>query len=119
MSHCKKFNYYNLYTEKERIAEFNRIIKKYPHRLPVIIEKGISEKLEIKRNKYLVPHDIVMGNLLNVIRKNLSVDAEKALFILINESMIPVSSMISQIYEENKSDDGFLYINYYTEKTFG
>ena len=119
MSHCEKFDFYNSHTQNERIKEFNRIKEKYPTRLPIIIEKGDSEKIEIKRNKYLVPYDIIIGNVLNVIRKNLSIDSEKALFLLIDDSMVSVSSMVSQIYENKKSDDGFLYINYYTEKTFG
>jgi GABA(A) receptor-associated protein len=44
---------------------------------------------------------------------------EKAIFLFINGS-IPISSqMLGNIYELNKENDGFLYIVYSFENTFG
>ena len=39
--------------------------------------------------------------------------------IFINDKLCPTSALLSQIYEENKDEDGFLYIKYDGESTFG
>ena len=38
---------------------------------------------------------------------------------LINNMIIPAKSTLSEIYDSNKDDDGFLYIIYTSENTFG
>ena len=39
--------------------------------------------------------------------------------LFINDKMCPTSALLSQIYHENKDEDGFLYIKYDGESTFG
>lgn len=120
MSYYTKSKFYNDYSQKERRDEFERIINKYPDRFPVIIEKGESELQEIRRKKYLIPNDLTIGQLLIVVRKNIDTfDAEKALFIMAGETIMSASKEIKIIYNDLKANDGFLYLNYYGEKTFG
>jgi len=109
-------------TFEERFNETQRIIEKYPDRIPVICEraKNVSKELpNIDKNKYLVPNDLCIGQFVYVIRKRLKLPPEKALFIFIN-GMIPSSSfLLYNIYDCYKDDDGYLYINYTFENTFG
>jgi hypothetical protein len=42
-----------------------------------------------------------------------------ALFIFINNRLVPVTSNISSVYEINKDEDGFLYVCCSEENTFG
>ena len=115
-----------LYTKKhklnDRIKECKRILAKYPNRVPIIVEKDIRAKNipTIDKKKYLVPNDLTLGQFMYVIRKRIKISAEKGLYIFVNETVIPASSkLISAIYSEHKSEDGFLYITYTGENTFG
>jgi len=37
----------------------------------------------------------------------------------VNNALPPTASLMSTIYEENKDEDGFLYVQYSGENTFG
>ena len=54
-----------------------------------------------------------------VIRKRMHLTPEKALYLFVNDKMIPCSSLLSTVYDAEKAEDGFLYINYAGESTFG
>ncbi len=44
---------------------------------------------------------------------------EKAIFIFVNNVLPPSSSLLSQVYQEHMDEDGFLYVLYSSENTFG
>lgn len=54
-----------------------------------------------------------------VIRKRIKLPSEKAIFIFINDILPPTAALMSTIYEEHKDEDGFLYVLYSGENTFG
>lgn len=54
-----------------------------------------------------------------VIRKRIKLSPEKAIFIFVNNVLPPTAALMSSIYDEHKDDDGFLYIAYSGENTFG
>ncbi len=108
---------HDLQTRKQ---ESQKIRTKYPDRVPIIVERdNKSDIVEIDKKKYLVPADLTMGQFQYVIRKRINLEPTKALFVFINNTLPPTSSMIGQIYEEKADEDGFLYINYSSENTFG
>ena len=53
-----------------------------------------------------------MGQFIYVVRKRIKLDANEALFVLVNKNLQPSSKIMFEIYENNKSDDNFLYIEY-------
>ncbi|KAL5163630.1 Autophagy-related protein 8C [Glycine soja] len=69
--------------------------------------------------RYLVPADLTVGQFVYVVRKRIKVSAEKAIFVFVNNTLPPTAALMSSIYEENKDDDGFLYMTYSGENTFG
>ena len=73
----------------------------------------------IDKNKYLVPPDLTIGQFLYVIRKRIKLTPEKSIFLFINNSIPSSSKIISQLYKDHKNEDGFLYIIYSGENTFG
>jgi len=104
----------------ERKAEAERIRAKYPDRIPVICEKTEKSSVpDIDKKKYLVPADLTVGQFVYVIRKRLKLPAEQAIFLFVIGVIPPTASLLSQIYSEHKDDDGFLYITYSGENTFG
>jgi len=105
---------------EKRQAEAQRIREKYPERIPVIVEKAEkSDIADIDKQKYLVPADLTVGQFVYVIRKRIKLSPEKAIFIFVNNVLPPTAALVSAVYEEHKDEDGFLYITYSGENTFG
>ena len=97
--------------------------------------------------RYLVPADLTVGQFVYVVRKRIKLSPEKAIFIFVKNILPPTgkivtilfpnlhslpfhfydlgywffiaAAMMSAIYEENKEEDGFLYMTYSGENTFG
>ncbi|PWZ46475.1 Autophagy-related protein 8C [Zea mays] len=105
---------------EKRQSEANRIREKYPDRIPVIVEKAERSDIpDIDKKKYLVPADLTVGQFVYVVRKRIKLSAEKAIFIFVKNTLPPTAALMSSIYEENKDEDGFLYMTYSGENTFG
>ena len=60
-----------------------------------------------------------MGQFVYVIRKRIKLAPEKAVFIFINSLLPPTAALLSSVYEEQRDEDGFLYVQYSGENTFG
>jgi GABA(A) receptor-associated protein len=75
--------------------------------------------VRIDKIKYLVPKDLTVGQFLYVIRKRMRLSSEKALFVFVNNTMPPTTQMVGDIYNRHKDSDGFLYLYYSYENTFG
>lgn len=86
----------------------------------VICEKADRTDIPtIDKKKYLVPSDLTVGQFVYVIRKRIKLAPEKAIFIFVDEVLPPTAALMSAIYEEHKDEDGFLYVTYSGENTFG
>lgn len=105
---------------EKRQAEASRIRDKYPDRIPVIVEKADKSDIpDIDKKKYLVPADLTVGQFVYVIRKRIKVGPEKAIFMFVKNTLPPTAALMSDIYQDHKDEDGFLYITYSGENTFG
>ncbi|XP_057513777.1 autophagy-related protein 8C-like isoform X1 [Actinidia eriantha] len=105
---------------ERRLADSARIREKYPDRIPVIVEKAErSDVPDVDKKKYLVPADLTVGQFVYVVRKRIKLSAEKAIFVFVGNVLPPTGALMSAIYEENKDEDGFLYMTYSGENTFG
>jgi len=109
------------------ISESNRILAKFPDRIPVIILTKNS-KLEkmLKKNKFLVPYNLSVSYLLVTIRKQIKLDSSSALFMFCDNILLSGTQILNEIYTEYKyknnirpCDDNFLYITIEEENTFG
>ena len=110
----------NTNIKDQRQAEAKRITQRFQDRVPVICEKVENSDIpQIDKRKYLVPVDLSVGQFVYVIRKRIKLPSEKAIFIFVNDILPPTAALISTVYEEHKDDDGFLYVLYSGENTFG
>jgi GABA(A) receptor-associated protein len=110
------------YSSRDRWNESTRVLEKYPDRTPIICERSKSAGADcpfIDKNKYLVPNGLSVGQFIYIIRKRMNLPSEKALFLFINGTIPPTSSMIGSVYACHKDSDGFLYVTYSLENTFG
>eukprot|EP00995_Heteronema_vittatum_P008158 NODE_3330_length_680_cov_257.196513_g2366_i0.p1 GENE.NODE_3330_length_680_cov_257.196513_g2366_i0~~NODE_3330_length_680_cov_257.196513_g2366_i0.p1 ORF type:complete len:143 (-),score=64.54 NODE_3330_length_680_cov_257.196513_g2366_i0:252-629(-) len=105
---------------EKRKLESLRIRQKYPDRIPVICEKADgSDVPDIDKKKYLVPSDLSVGQFVYVIRKRIKLPPEKAVFLFVNNALPPTAALMLHLYESHKDEDGFLYMKYSGENTFG
>lgn len=106
----------------QRVIEASKIRQRFPDRIPIIVEKSQhirTDLPEINKNKYLVPKDLSLGQFIYVIRRQLQLPPEKALFLFVNNKLLPSSELIGEIYATNCATDGFLYVIYSGESVFG
>ena len=108
-------------TLEERILYSSTLKNKYPGRIPVIIEKCKHDKSEfvIDRSKYLIPVELDMAQFICLVRKRIKIDSRKAIFIFIDNVLLPMNQTMGEIYNTHKDPDGFLYVTYRLENTFG
>lgn len=105
---------------ERRQAESARIREKYPDRVPVIVERAEKTDIpDIDKKKYLVPSDLTIGQFVYVVRKRIKLSPEKAIFIFVKNILPPTAALMSTVYEEHKDEDGFVYMTYSGENTFG
>ena len=107
-------------TLEERINESSRIIQKYRTRIPIIVEKSKGCSLcDIEKKKYLVPNEMTMSQFIYIIRKKINLKSHETLFVTVNNCLPESNIQLTTIYEKYKDEDGFLYVVYSSENTFG
>ncbi|CAI8588736.1 unnamed protein product [Vicia faba] len=80
---------------ERRHDESTHIRDKYPDRVPVIMEKaGRSDIADIDKKR-------------------------EGYFCFVDNILPPTATLMSSLYEEHKDEDGFLYMTYGGENTFG
>ena len=105
----------------ERKLKASIILKQHPDRIPVVVE--CSETLQaihpLKKNKFIVPHDLTLAQFMFVIRKHMKLEPEYAIFVFINNRLHPSTTPIGAIYAQEKDEDEFMYLDVFQESTFG
>lgn len=114
-------SYRTEYPFDKRHDESSRIKLKYTDRVPVIVERrqGCESLPPLDKNKFLVPSDLTIGQFIYVIRKRIKLTPEKAIFVFVNGTLPTTSDLMSSVYDIHKDEDGFLYVVYSGESTFG
>ena len=107
----------NSFVQRKKDSE--AIMAKYPQRIPVIVEPFGDNVPEIDRTKYLVPDDLSLINFIYIIRKRLKIASEVSIYLFVNNKILPGMDYVSTIYDKYKDEDGFLYVKYSGEPTFG
>ncbi|KAI3449344.1 hypothetical protein Pfo_006009, partial [Paulownia fortunei] len=70
-------------------------------------------------NRFLVPRDMSVGQFIHILSGRLHLAPGKALFVFVKNTLPQTSSLIESVYDSFKDEDGFLYMCYSSEKTFG
>ena len=72
-----------------RCGESARVRERHRDRIPVIVEKAPGSDTgvgSIDKAKYLIPMDMTVGQLVYVLRKRLTLPADKAVFVFVNNT---------------------------------
>ena len=110
------------YSLTERKKQSKAVSIKYPNKIPIIIEKikGISNPIpDLKCQKYLIPNDIYLNQLIYIIYRKLELNSNESIYLFANDTLLNTSESIISIAQRYKDADGFLYIYYTAENVFG
>lgn len=116
----KNFKQCNTLQHRRLLSE--KIKTLYSDRIPVIVSPHNSTKyIKITKQKYLAPGDITFGKFLLEVRKNIiKLEEKDSLFFFVENGSLIVGNMtMSEINKHHMDPDGFLYLTYATENTFG
>ena len=103
-----------------RIKRAQEIKYKYYPRLPLLIDRFQKKDPLLKSNKFLVSPTIQFSEFMILLRKQLKMEPYQALFLCSKSgNPINMSETVGQVYHHIGNPDGFLYIVYSLENTFG
>lgn len=105
----------------KRKIESSKIRQKYMDVVPIIVEKaGSKDVQQINNTKFLIDKHVTVDKFLFQIRKQLKINSSEAMFLFVNNHVIPSNSdRMETLYQEHADADGFLYITYCLENVFG
>jgi len=110
----------------KRLAEASSIRKKYPDRVPVVVEIARTEinLPPLGKKKYLVPLDMKMGEFIYTIRGRMRLKSTVAVFMFVGDQngkgILPCpTDLLITCYHKFASRDGFLYFELHSENVFG
>ena len=105
---------------EQRAAESARIRAKFPGKVPIIAERAQGSELDdLDKHKFLCPSDLTVGQFVFVLRKRMILSPEKALFVFVGSVLPPTGVMLKEVYDQFADRDGFLYVRFTGEATFG
>jgi GABA(A) receptor-associated protein len=106
-------------TSTERLQEAERVLRKHPDRVPVLIESS-TPSLVLDKHRYLVPRDLSVAQFMVVLRKRVKLAAEDALYVFVGGELPKPNTLFGSLYDSQCSEeDRLLYLTVALENTFG
>ena len=105
----------------QRIAMRCAALARRPDHLPVILERGTVDTPWLDREKFLLQRDVTVAMLLAVVRRRLEMSPAQSLFLTTRDSvLLGAQTLLLEVYQQHRDrEDGFLYLRYAVESTFG
>jgi len=111
---------------EQRSVEAQRIRAKYPDRVPVICERALHSSLpDIDKRKFLVPETMLVGEFKYIIYKHIKktsdegIATDQTIYLFVGSTSPKTGALMSEVYQQHKNEDGFLYVTYSAENTLG
>jgi hypothetical protein len=105
-----------------RKNDCQRIKDEYPNKVPIICENDTTKNLPmIDKTKFLVPDDLLVSQFASMIRQRINIDSTKAIYFLFaGQYTVSMDTLMGEVYERYKDEeDGFLYVVFSTEESWG
>jgi len=116
-NHFKKYNF------DTRVDLSKTLLERNAGCVPCIINIEAKDALKLKQPatelRILVNSNYSFGKLHCVLRKKIGLKQTEAMYLFVNNILIPNTWLINDIYNKYKNKDGFLYIDLRLLETFG
>jgi len=121
IKNCLKMeNFSNKFSLAERKEKFCKVSRRFPGRIPVVMQRNTRSDLPpLKKHFYLFGPDVACSRVMLFIRRQIKISSTTGLFFFVDDVIPSMSSTLSELYDKKKSEDGFLYLVYSGENTFG
>jgi GABA(A) receptor-associated protein len=99
-----------------------RFATHHPGRIPIIVNRAPNtchDIPDLPRKKFLVNGDLTMGQFIYVIRRQLTVRPEQAIFVFVGNTLPTSSQTLREVYGQYADADGALRMTYTSESAFG
>jgi GABA(A) receptor-associated protein len=102
-------------------GEADKLKERYPDKIPIFVSKAPNAKdiPDLPKHKFLAPSNLSTGQFIYILRRQIKLAPEKAMFLFVNNTLPTSSSLLSELYALHKSKDGALRMTYTSENTFG
>jgi microtubule-associated protein 1 light chain len=106
---------------EERAKDAANIKEQHPDKIPVIVERSTTEKTLpiLDKTKFLVPGHVTVTELIRVLRRRLQLAPGQAFFLLSNRGLPPGTQTLAELWDSDHDEDGFMYLFYAAQETFG
>jgi GABA(A) receptor-associated protein len=108
---------------EERFDQSQKILRKFPDRVPVVVERSPSGPFigELQKTKFLLPHDATVAGFMNTLRRQVVANSSDGFYMFCGNKnvLLSGSNTFLHLYANYKDDDGFLYMVYAGENVFG
>ncbi|EHH50886.1 hypothetical protein EGM_01781, partial [Macaca fascicularis] len=110
----------NLIVTATRQEEIAGIWAKFPNKVPVIVERYPQTFLPLlDKNNRCTPNSM-HSPFFSPVRSRMVLRASEAFYLLVNnKSLVSTSVTMAEIYRDYKDEDGFVYMTYASQETFG
>lgn len=102
--------------------EMAKVLTKYPDKVPVVVKRAPGSKAslpELKRWKFVVPRDLTLGQFIFILRRQMTLPPEEALFLFVGNTMATTSERMVDVWARYRAEDGALHVMYSGESAFG
>lgn len=115
------FSYKEENSLAKRTQESEGIKRKWPGKIPIIIERSPTSQLEaLPKSKFLCQAEYTVLQFLGCLRKKMNLLRDVALFVFVNGTeLFSGDASMSAIYESKKDEDGFLYLTISDQEVMG
>ena len=118
-----KLSFKEKVTYDERVKECQNMLDLYPDKISMIVERSpraSSSTPYLHKRKFLAAKDMSLFEFLIVVRNRFNIrDSQTILFFVNDTTLLPQTMPLSEVYNQYRDHDGFVYLKYSTENTFG
>ena len=115
------FSYQKEHPFDSRKEESAKIRNAFPDCYPIILEKHPKSKLNQSCNrKFLINGNLRVYHLNLLVRKRINLHKAEALYLFVGgKDLLKTDSLISDVFDKHKDEDGFVYVVYSEYTSFG
>ncbi|XP_015788263.1 gamma-aminobutyric acid receptor-associated protein-like 2 [Tetranychus urticae] len=115
-----KWNFKEKFSLEQRKKESTAIREKYPDKIPIIAQKSPKSHLkDLEKYKMLIPYEVTVAQLMYLLRDRLELTQRESIYLFIDRTLPQSSALVGELWFRHQDDDGFLYVMFSEENTFG